>query len=343
MKAALYRTHGGVDVLEVTDVADPVPGPGEVVVAVRATSLNRLDVLQREGPPLLPGFQLPHIAGMDVAGEIVAVGADAHRWQTGTRVLVNPAVACGACAFCRSGVDNFCGDTEVVGGTRAGGYAELCVVPATHVHRIPDDVGYAEAATIPTIYSTAWKGLVTTAKLRVGETILVHAAASGVSIAAIQLAKRCGAFVVATAGSERKLELATKLGADVVVNNRSGDFVAAVREATNARGADVVFDHVGPALFQQSLFALRPRGRMVFCGATTGVDATFNLPHAYHFGISLLGVEPYGYDEFGEMLDYYWRGNFEPVIDAELPLEEVAEAQRRMESDDVLGKIVLRP
>ena len=149
--------------------------------------------------------------------------------------------------------------------------------------------------------------------------------------------------MIATAGSERKLEFARKLGADVVVNNRDGDFVSVAKEATNGRGVDMVFDHVGPALFQPSIFALRTRGRLVFCGATTGQDATFNLPYAYHFGISLLGADPYSYAEFAEMLDYYWTAGFEAVIDSEYPLERVAEAQRKMEDGDVVGKILLQP
>jgi NADPH:quinone reductase-like Zn-dependent oxidoreductase len=343
MKAALHRGFGGVDVLEIADVPDPVAGPADVVVAVKAAALNRLDVLQRQGPALLPGFSLPHIAGLDVAGEVVAVGGSVDGVCVGDRVLVNPAVHCGVCDLCRSGRDGFCAEVRVVGGNAPGGYAELVAVPATHVHPIPEHVPYSTAATVPTVYSTAWHGLVVTGRLRVGEWVMIHAAGSGVSTAAIQLAKRMGASVVATAGSERKLEFAKRLGADVVVNNRTGDVIGAARQATGGRGVDMVFDHVGPALFQQSLFALRLQGRLVFCGTTTGTEATFNLPYAYHFGISLLGVDPYSFAEFGEMLDYYWTAGFDPVIDAEYPLAEAAAAQQRMEEGDVIGKILLVP
>jgi NADPH:quinone reductase-like Zn-dependent oxidoreductase len=343
MKAVLHRKFGGPDVLEVVDAPDPRPGHGDVAIRVRATALNRLDVLQRAGPALLPGFSLPHIAGMDVVGEVAELGHGVDGLAAGDRVVVNPAVHCGRCERCRSGDDRFCPDVRVVGGNHAGGYAELCVVPATHVHHIPDTVSYEEAVTVPTIWSTAWHGLVTVGELRIGEWVMIHAAASGVSTAAIQLAKRMGARVLATAGSDRKLEVARKLGADLAVNNRTDDFVAAAKEVTGGDGIDMVFDHVGPALFQPSLFALRPRGRMIFCGVTTGNDATFNLSHAYHFGIQLLGADPYSYAEFGDMLDYYWSGGFQPVIDCELPLEQVAQAHRKMESDDLIGKIILRP
>ncbi len=343
MKAVLHRSFGGPEVLELADVPDPEMGPSDVLVSVRATSLNRLDVLQREGPALLPGFALPHIAGMDVTGEVVAVGAEVTGTSVGERVVLNPAVACGACDFCREGDDGFCPSVEVVGGNHPGGYAELCAVPATHVHALPDAMSYEEAATLPTIYSTAWHALVVTGRLRIGEWVMIHAAASGVSVAAIQLAKRMGANVVATARSERKLALARALGADVVVDNRKGDVVGAAREATGGRGVDVVFDHVGPALFQPSLFALRPRGRLVFCGTTSGDHASFLLPHAYHFGLQLLGVDPYPFAEFGEMLDYVLHAGFTPVIDSVRPLADAADAQRRLEAGTVVGKVVLTP
>jgi NADPH:quinone reductase-like Zn-dependent oxidoreductase len=343
VRAALHRAHGGLDVLEVTEVPDPAVGPGDVLIAVKATALNRLDVLQRQGPALLPGFTLPHIAGMDVAGEVVEVGDEVTSLRPGDRVVVNPALHCGECDVCHAGDDGYCPDTRVVGGNHPGGYAELCAVPASHAYRLPEGVDFAEAATIPTIYSTAWHGLLVTGDLRLGETVLVHAAGSGVSTAAIQLAKRAGATVIATAGSEEKLEVARKLGADVTLVNRDPGWVQAVKDATGGRGADLVFDHVGPALFQQSILALRPRGRLVFCGTTTGVEATFNLPYAYHFGMRILGADPYSYAEFAEMLEHYWKGGYEPVIDTELPLDQVAEAQRRLESGAAIGKVILRP
>ena len=343
MKAAVQRAHGGPDVLEVVDVPDPQPGPGEVAIAVGAASLNRLDVLQREGPALVPGFALPHIAGMDVAGEIVALGDGVDASRLGERVVVNPALHCGTCPSCVSGDDCRCSAMQVGGATRAGGHAELCVVPATHAYRLPHHIGMVEAATVPTVYSTAWHALFETAELRLGETVLIHAAGSGVSTAAIQLAKRAGATVLASARSAAKLDHARKLGADAVVNSERDDVVAAARELTDGRGVDLVFDHVGPALFEASIQSLRPRGRLVFCGSTTGAQATLNLPYAYHFGIRLLGADSYTYAEFERMLDFYWAGGFEPVVGQELALAEVARAHELMAAGAVLGKIVLRP
>ena len=346
MKAAVHHTHGPVDVLAIETVADPVPGPGEVLVAVRATALNRLDVLQRAGPPVVPGFTLPHIAGTDVAGEVVGVGDGVDPAALlRSRVLVNPALPCGRCAYCtrRPAEDRFCTDPLVVGGNRPGGYAELTVVPVTHVHPIPIGIEYTEAAAIPTTWSTAWKGLIGTGRLQAGETVVIHAAGSGVSVAAIQIAKSLGATVIATAGRDEKLKRALDLGADVTINNRRDDMVAAVLDATGGDGADMVLDHVGPALFQASLFSLRPRGRLVFCGTTTGVDATFNLGHAFHSGLSILGVEPFSSAEFAAVLEFYWNGDFDPVIDSVLPLADVREAQLRMERGELFGKIILLP
>jgi len=343
MKAALHHAHGGTDVIEVVDVPDPMVGPHDVLVAVRAAALNRLDLLQREGPALLPGFALPHIAGMDVAGDVVAVGDDVASVAVGARVVVNPALQCGECADCLSGNDAYCPSTRVVGGNHPGGFAELCVVPATHVYEIPERFSYVEAATVPTIYSTAWHALFPSGDLRLGEIVLIHAAASGVSTAAIQLAKRAGATVVATAGSDSKLDFARKIGADLAVNNRDANWVRTVRDFAGGRGVDMVFDHVGPALFQPSLHALRARGRLVFCGSTTGVNATFNLPHAYHFGLRIVGADPYSYAEFGEMLAHYWTAGYEPVVDSEFSLDDMAAAQQKLESGDVIGKVVIRP
>ncbi len=341
MKAVVQKGFGGLEVLSHEDVADPAVGPGDVLVRVRAAALNRLDILQRSGPALLPGFSLPHIAGMDVAGTVEETGAGVELFHRGDRVLVNPAIECNECDRCRSGDDGLCPYVEVVGGTRPGGFAELCSVPADHLHKLPEEVDFEEAATIPTAYSTAWHAIVVVGDLRVGETLLVHGAGSGVTIAAIQIAKRCGARVIATARSQDKLALARRLGADETVNTSTENLIARCKELTGGHGVDIAFDHVGPALFQQTIFALRPRGRVVFAGTTTGTEATFNLPFTYHFGISLLGVDPYGAKEFGQMLDFYWKAGFEPVIDSRFSLADASEAQARMEGGEAAGKILV--
>lgn len=349
MKAVLQRGFGGVEVLSCEEVEDPGCGPDEVVVRVEAAGLNRLDVLQRSGPPMLPGFSLPHIAGMDVAGSVVELGAavragaDGQTLGVGSRVLVNPALECGTCTRCKEGDDGLCPEVRVVGGTRWGGYAELCAIPADHVYTLPAHIGAEEAATIPTNYSTAWHALVTVGRLKADEWLLVHGAASGVTLAAIQLAKQLGSRVVVTGRSEEKLEVARRFGADAALLSGTVDLPAACRELTDGRGVDVALDHLGPALWQQTIYALRPRGRLLFVGTTTGARAELDLPYAYHFGISLVGVDPYRAREFDEMLRAYWTAGFEPIVDSHYSLADAAAAQARMESGQAAGKILLHP
>lgn len=343
MKAVVQHGFGGLEVLSCDDVPEPTITPRDVLVRTGATALNRLDILQREGPPLLPGFSLPHIAGMDVAGTVVAIGGEVDSLGVGDRVVLNPSLRCGTCDRCLRGDDGLCEAVRVIGATCPGGYAELCVAPSDHAYKLPAGISFEHAATVPTVYSTAWHALVAVAQLRIGETLLVHGAGSGVSIAAIQIAKCCGARVIVTSRFDRKLELARQFGADAVVNIASQDLAEACREITDGEGVDVAFDHVGPALFQQTILALRPRGRLVFCGSTTGREATFDLPYAYHFGISLLGSDPYRTEEFGKMLEFYWESKFDPIIDSRFPLCDAAAAQARMESDEIVGKVLLLP
>lgn len=322
---------------------NPEPALGDVVVAVRTAALNRLDLLQRRGPGLLPGFTLPHIGGMDLAGEVVGAGSPEDRHLVGRRVVVNPALSCGSCASCTSGDDAFCIHRTVVGGNRPGGFAELCVVPRDNVHLIPEEITFDTAAALPTALSTAWRAVVAVGEVKSGETVLVHAAASGVSTIAIQLAARAGARVIATASTHEKLELARLLGADTGIVNRDAHWVAQVLEATDGRGVDAVIDHVGPALFQGSLDALRNRGRMIFCGTTTGPEAHFRLPSAYQRGLRLLGVGSYSAADFATMLDETWTDGIVAVIDSTYPLDQLAEAHRRLESGSVAGKILIHP
>lgn len=335
MRAVQHAGHGGPEVLHLTRLPDPEPGSGEVLIAVRAAALNRLDLLQRRGPGLLPGFTLPHVPGMDVAGEIISGP------RTGERVVVNPALPCDDCDLCQAGDDAFCPGIAIVGGNRQGGYAELLVVPAAHAHPIPDGVGYEEAAGIPTAYGTAWQALVVRGRLRAGETVVIHGAGSGMSIAGAQIALRLGATVIVTSGSEEKLARMAGAGAHHLIDHRRQDLAAAVREITGGRGADVVFDHVGPALFAPSLAALRLRGRLVFCGNTTGNQVSLDLVDAFRRGITLIGAESYGTAEFRRMLDWYWTAGCKPVIDSTYPLAEAAAAHRRLETGGALGKIIL--
>lgn len=343
MKAMLYRHHGGPEVLELADVADPEPGRRDVVVEVAACALNRLDLLQRAGVFTIPDFSLPHIAGMDLSGVVVQVGADVESVEVGARVVVDPSLAEVPAGSRLAGRGDLYGALGVLGANADGGYAERCLVPETHVHPVPDEVTLEDAAAFPTAYMTAWHALFETGRLRAGETVLVHAAGSGVSVAAIALAKAAGATVLATAGSAAKLERALALGADHVANNRTDDVAGFARDVTGGRGVDMVLDHVGTALFEPSVFALGVRGRLVCCGNTSGDTGTIpSLGYLYHFGISVLGSDPYRHAEFRPAWDLFCEKRLPAVIDSTYALADAGAAQTRLESGDTFGKVLLR-
>jgi len=344
MKAVTYSQHGGTDVLDHVDVPDPEPGPADVVVRVEASSLNRLDVVQRHGWYTLPGFELPHIAGMDVAGTVIEIGTAVTDVAIGDRVVVDPSLAGVAPESKLAGMGDLHGDLGVIGATVAGGYAERCLAPASHVFAVPDGMPIEHAATFPTCFLTASHALFAVAGLTAGETVLIHAAGSGVSVAAIQLAVDAGATVLATAGSTDKLERAQALGAHHVLNNRTGDVTAWAREVTDGRGIDVVFDHVGTALFAPSILSLAIGGRLVCCGNTSGDEAIIpSLGFLFHSGAKILGSDAYRPEEFGPTWERFCSAGFADMIDTQFALADAAAAQARLEAGDVFGKIVLRP
>lgn len=344
MRAVRYRETGSIDVLELVDVPDPEPGAADVVVHVEACALNRLDVVQRNGWYALPGFTLPHIPGMDVAGTIVATGDAVTELTAGDRVVIDPSLAGVDDASKLAGRGDLHGELGVIGANADGGYAELCLAPASHAFRVPDHVSIERAASFPTCYLTACHALFEVGRLTSGETVMIHAAASGVSVAAIQLAVRQGATVLATAGSEAKLEAASRLGADHVLNNRTGDIAVWARDVTDGRGVDMVFDHVGTALFAPSVFSLAIGGRLVTCGNTSGDEATIpSLGFLFHSAAKILGSGPYAPAEFGPAWERFCAGEYEVPIHAEHDLADAAAAHAQLESGEVIGKVLLRP
>ncbi|MBI3949067.1 MAG: zinc-binding dehydrogenase [Acidobacteria bacterium] len=343
MKAIIYYEFGDVDVLGYEDVPLPKIDDDEVLVRVRSVSLNHLDHLQRKGPAWLPAFSLPHIAGMDVAGDVERVGCQVTTLKPGDRVLINPSINCKHCSWCVRGRENYCPSLKVLGGNVHGGFAEYAKAPASHVYRLSDRLSYNVAACIPTVYVTAWHALIDRGRLRIGEDVLIHAAGSGVGTAAIQIAKSCGVRVIATAGSDAKVRKALNLGADVAINYNREDVVGVVKEVTCGKGVEMVLEHIGPATWERSLQSLAPRGRLVHCGATTGVTVQINLPYTYHFGINIIGSDGFTNAEFEEVLSLFNQGRFQPVIDTIYPLEQAARAQRRMADRNLFGKILMHP
>jgi NADPH:quinone reductase-like Zn-dependent oxidoreductase len=339
MKAVRFHQHGGPEVLRYEDAPEPVPGPGEVLVRVRACALNHLDLWERRGLEHVH-IPMPHISGSDVAGEVLASGAPGV--TPGLRVMLQPGLSCGRCAMCLSGRDNECADYEVLGyRNHQGGYAELVKVPAQNVVPIPDEIDFVRAAAFPLTFLTAWHMLITRAQLARGEDVLILAGGSGVGQAAIQIARLQGARVFATAGSAAKAERARSLGADAVIDHYQQDIVAEVRRLTNKRGVDVVIEHVGEATWEKSVRALARGGRLVTCGATTGGAGALNLQALFAKQLSILGSFMGTKGELLRVARLFFSGQVAPVIDRTFPLADAAAAQQRLEASDQFGKVVL--
>jgi NADPH:quinone reductase-like Zn-dependent oxidoreductase len=316
MKAIRIHEDGGPEVLRYEDAPDPEPGPGEVLVQLRAASLNRLDLWVRAGRP---SVAKPRILGADGAG------VD----ESGRRVVINPGIEHG---------DRI----SVIGEHMDGTHAELVAVPESNVYPIPDELSFEEAAAFPLVFETVYRMLVTRAGLREGEWVLVWGVGSGIGTASLQLAKALGGRVIATSSSDAKLELAKVLGADAVVNHEAGDVVEAVKEATGGPGADVVVEHVGEATWQRSLQAVRSHGRIAVCGATTGPNPKAALHRIWWKQLTILGSTMGTKNDFEGAFELVKSGKAKPVIDTVFPLADARAAHERMEAGEQFGKIVLR-
>lgn len=340
MKAAVFSTFGGADVLEIEEVERPVPGPGEVLVRVGAAALNHLDIWVRKGLPI--ETTMPHIGGSDVAGTVEALGPGVTGVVTGTRVVVDPSISCGECEWCREGEEPLCLKYRILGEHTQGGFAEYVVVPARNLFAIPDGYPFERAAAAPLAFLTAWRALMTRARLREGESVLITGASGGVATAAIQIAKHAGARVFAVT-STRWVEHVRKLGADVAYDRSSVDIARALADDTNKRGVDVIIDSVGSAMWQQNVRSLARGGRMVIYGGTTGPKVDIDVRALFWKQTSFLGSTMSNRTEFGTAMRHVFAGDFEPVVDSVMPLEKIREAHERLEAGDVFGKIVLIP
>ena len=341
MKAALFRRHGGAEVMEIADVPAPAPGFGEILVNVRAVALNHIDLWLRNGLPALK-VPLPHVAGGDVCGIVAGLGPGVRWPKEGDRVVLNPGMSCGHCVLCLSGRDNLCGDFTMLGEQTWGGEAEYVVVPAVNAVPAPAHISDTDLAAVPTVFTTAWQMLVDKAAVKPGETVLVLAAGSGVGSAAIQIAKLHGAHVIATASTQKKLDAARALGADEVFNYTTEDLVTEVKRLTGRRGVDIAVEHTGAATFPKVLLATAKGGRIVTCGATDGYEPPLNLRHVFWRQLSILGSTMSPKARLHTVLDLVAAGKLSPVVDRVLPLTQIIEAHRALESREVFGKVVLR-
>ena len=342
MKAAYITKFGGPEVLTYGERPDPVVGPGEALVRVRACSINHLDLWVRGG---LPGLEpaMPHILGNDVAGEIVAVGPGVTNVAAHQKTLVNPTLSCGTCTACANGDDHLCRSYDVLGRKRNGGYAEFVTVPAANCLPFPENLTWEQAAAVPLVFLTAWHMLVTRARVRAGEDVLVIGAGSGVGSAAVQIARLHGARVIATAGSAAKLAKAHELGAHDTIDHASEDIAARARALTGKKGVDVVVEHVGGRVFEAGLAALARDGRLVTCGATTGGKVALDLNLVFGRHLTLLGSWMGRRSDLNDALRHVASGALRPVVDSVLPLEDARRAHERIEARAHFGKVVLVP
>jgi NADPH:quinone reductase-like Zn-dependent oxidoreductase len=327
VKAVRIHSDGGPEVLVLEDAPDPEPREGEVLVRLRASALNHLDVWIRKGLPSVPK---PRILGADGAGVVEALGPGANGFETGQPVVINP------------GIEAPDGSIHVIGEHGDGTNAELIAVPATNVYPLADGLSFEEAAAFPLVFETAYRMLVTRARLQEGEWVLLWGIGGGVSTAALAIARALGGRTVVTSSSDEKLARARGLGADVTVNHAEGDVKAAVREATDGRGVDVVVEHVGEATWRTSLDVAARGARIAVCGATTGPNPPAALHRVWWKQLTVLGSTMGTKADFEGAYDLVASGRARPVIDEVVPLDEIRAAHARLEAGEQLGKIVLR-
>ena len=340
MKAVRIHQFGGPEVLTYEDIPDAQPRKDQVLVRVRACSLNHLDIWVRKG---LPGVKLPHILGSDVAGEGVEVGEYVSGFKAGQRVLLSPMHYCGHCEKCVAGVQNQCRAFTVLGNGVDGGNCELIAVPAANVIPIPDSLDFNQAASVPLVFVTAWHMLVALAGVRAGQTVLVLGASSGVGIAAIQIAKLFHCRVITTAGDETKLAKGRELGADYGINHYQQKIADEVRKITNKEGVDIVVEHVGAATWDESVKSLKTGGTLVTCGATTGPNVAIDLRHLFARQLTLRGSYMGTMGDLHEVLRHVFAGRLKPVVDRVFPLSELRAAHEYLEKSQMFGKIVVNP
>jgi len=342
LQAVQLHAHGGVDQLHYEQAPTPVlDSPDEVVVQLKAASLNHIDLWNRKG---LTGkkVEFPHILGADGAGIVAEVGSAVRHVSEGDAVCLYPPVGCGYCEFCMTSRPFMCVWLRVLGEGMQGTYAEKVKVPAANCFPIPAGYSFAEAAAFPLVFLTVWRMLITNAKLRPGEKVLILGIGGGVALAALQIAKAMNAWVAVTSSSDEKLEKAAVLGADRALNYRKSDFTKEVRSWTNKRGVDVVVDCIGGENWARSLAALVKGGRLVTCGATAGASPSTDIRRIFWNHLSIFGSTLGSSEEFRQVLNFVNAAKVKPVLDRTFHLSDAAAAQNRLERGEQFGKITLR-
>ena len=342
MKAAYFKEHGGSDKILYDDYRDPVVGPGEALVRVRACALNQVDMLLLDGR-FPPPEGLPHVNGCEVTGTVEATGDGVRGLARGQRVIIFPGFSCGTCEYCLRGQRTVCVRYGYLGAHKDGGYAELVKAPAANLLALPETISFEAGAAIPLAMLTSWHALVAQAKLRPGQTVLVQAAGSGVGSAAIQIARLIGARVMTTVGADDKIEFAKSLGAEHVVNYRTQDFVDAAKQWTGKRGVDVVVEHIGGETFEGSIYTLTRLGTLVSIGSHDTHWGRLDLRHVYSKNLRIVGTNLGSILELRTILDYVVAGRLRPVVDRAFPLNDARAAVQHVLDRKNKGKVLLVP
>ena len=341
MRAAAFEKPGDASVVKLMDLPVPEIAADEVLVQVKACALNHLDIWVRQG--LRPDIPMPHIGGCETAGVVSKVGSQVKSYTPGQRVLISPGQSCMQCESCNQSLDSNCPQFHVQGYQTQGGFAEYTKARACDLIPISEAWSFAEWAAIPLTFVTSWNMLHHRAALKAGEDVLVIGASSGVGVAAIQIAKHAGARVFGVAGSDEKLSKAKELGADYTLNYNTTDVAKEVKRITNGRGVDVVFEHVGQAIWATAMKSLARNGRLVTCGATTGPKVELDLRFFFSQQLSVSGTYMGARSELLQCIKLVERKVFRPVVDSIFPLEKTREAQEKMERREMFGKIVVQP
>jgi NADPH:quinone reductase-like Zn-dependent oxidoreductase len=337
--AIRFHEFGGPEALRFEEMPTPHAGPGEVLVGLRAAALNHLDLFVRQGG--VPKTPLPHVGGADGAGVVLENGPQAGRYAPGTRVFFDPGLSDGTCDFCARGEHSLCDRWEIMGEHRDGTFAQAVCVPEVNLRPIPEAMSFEEAAAFPLVFLTAWRMIVTKARVRPGETVLILGIGGGVAIAALQIAKQAGARVFVTSSDVAKLERAQALGADVLINHKAYDFSKEVWGLTQKRGVDVVVDDVGAATWSGSVRALAKGGRLITCGATSGPKPDEDIRRIFQKQITIHGSTMGTRHDWEQLNRLLPTGRLRPVVDRTFALEHMAAAQERMEKAEQFGKIVV--
>jgi len=341
MKAAVFFEPGGPEKIQLKEVPNPQIDHNQVLIQVKACALNHFDLLVlREADP--NNFAFPFWGGADIAGVVEEVGESVCQFKIGDRVVINPSLYCGQCEHCLAGEESQCNSYGIIGDTVPGGFAEYIAVDAMNVMKLPEQISFEAAAATPLVFQTAWRALISQAGIRPGDDVLLLGASGGVGSASIQIAKIAGANVIAVTSGSDNMSYAKELGADIVLNRKSGDYWGELAALTNNRGVDIVIENVGAATWAQSLRSLVKGGRLVTYGRTTGHLAETDIRLIFWNQLRIIGSTMANRKEFTEVMQLIFQGKLLPVIDSVFPLEDASSAYQRLHDGKQFGKIVIK-